>query len=91
MAQTVSTDIGLNRVRRGFQQFIMRERNFLVFISFAFFVAGLTYDTPAIAMWVGFIFAGYSAVANDSIQTLGTFIASNRNRKWWQLWLFIGG
>ncbi|MCA9547054.1 MAG: hypothetical protein KC613_21780, partial [Myxococcales bacterium] len=23
--------------------------------------------------------------------TIGTFIASNRDRKWWQLWLFIGG
>ena len=42
-------------------------------------------------MWVGFCFAAYSAIANDSIQTIGTFIASNRNREWWQLWLFIGG
>ena len=31
------------------------------------------------------------AVANDSIQTLGTFIASNQDKKWWVLWLFIGG
>jgi hypothetical protein len=28
-------------------------------------------------MWLGFMFAGYAAVANDSIQTLGTFIVSN--------------
>jgi phosphate/sulfate permease len=40
---------------------------------------------------VGFGIAAYSAVANDSIQTLGTFIASNRKRPWWLLWLFIGG
>ena len=33
---------------------------------------------PQIAMWVGFLFAAYAAVANDSIQTLGTFIASNQ-------------
>ena len=36
-------------------------------------------------------FAGYSAIANDSIQTIGTFIASNQNRAWWHPWLFIGG
>ena len=28
---------------------------------------------------VGFCFAGWSVIANDSIQTLGTFIASNKN------------
>src|SRR5690606_6583801 len=42
------------------------------------------------AMWVGFFFAAYSTVANDSIQSLGTFIESNKHRKWWVLWLFIG-
>jgi len=42
-------------------------------------------------MWVGFIFAGYAVIANDSIQTIGTFIASNKHRPWWVLWLFIGG
>jgi hypothetical protein len=30
-------------------------------------------------------------IANDSIQTIGTFIASNKHRPWWMLWLFIGG
>ena len=28
---------------------------------------------------VGFALAGYSVIANDSIQTLGTFIASKQN------------
>ena len=36
---------------------------------------------------VGFILAGYSVIANDSVQTLGTWIASNRERfKWTTLW-----
>jgi hypothetical protein len=36
---------------------------------------------------VGFILAGYSVIANDSVQTLGTWIASNREKfKWYQLW-----
>ncbi|MDZ7772138.1 MAG: hypothetical protein U5K31_05265 [Balneolaceae bacterium] len=43
------------------------------------------------ARWVGFALAGYSAIANDSIQTIGTFLASNEDKKWWVLWLFIGG
>ncbi|MDA0315812.1 MAG: hypothetical protein O3A40_11045, partial [Bacteroidetes bacterium] len=42
------------------------------------------------AMWFGFALAAYSAIANDSIQTIGTFIASNNNRPWWILWLFMG-
>lgn len=37
---------------------------------------------------IGFLFAAYSVIANDGIQTLGTFIASNRKVKWQYLWLF---
>ncbi len=42
------------------------------------------------AMWLGFFFAAYAAVGNDSIQSLGTFIESNKDKKWWILWLFTG-
>jgi len=39
-------------------------------------------------MAVGFLFAAYSVVANDSVQTLGTWIASNSQRfKWYWLWI----
>ena len=31
-------------------------------------------------MWVGFLLAAYSVIANDSVQTLGTWIASNSER-----------
>ncbi len=72
-------------------EFVARERRFLAFLVIAFGLAGATYNTPHIAMWVGFAFAGYSAIANDSIQTLGTFIASNQKSPWWLMWLFIGG
>lgn len=41
-------------------------------------------------MVVGFLLAAYAVVANDSIQTLGTFLASNAHRPWWLLWLFAG-
>lgn len=42
-------------------------------------------------MVLGFAIAAYSVVANDSIQTLGTFLASNNRRPWWVLWLYAGG
>ena len=67
------------------------ERNFLTFIELAFILAMFVSPYPHLAMWVGFVFAAYAAVANDSIQTLGTFIASNQDKKWWVLWIFIGG
>ena len=36
---------------------------------------------------IGFALAGYSVIANDSVQTLGTWIASNRDKfKWTTLW-----
>ena len=39
-------------------------------------------------MILGFLLAAYAVIANDSIQTLGTFIASNANRPWWHLWAY---
>ena len=38
--------------------------------------------------YLGFAIAAYSVIANDVIQTLGTFIASNSKTSWWWLWLF---
>jgi hypothetical protein len=83
------TSVGQARFRLA-NILIKKEKNFLIFIAGAFFIAGVVYPYPAIAMWVGFAFAGYSAIANDSIQTIGTFIASNEDKKWWFLWLYIG-
>lgn len=71
-------------------EFFAREK---VFISIVVIAAILSYFSTALgqgAMWVGFAFAAYAAVANDSIQSLGTFIESNRQRRWWVLWLFVG-
>lgn len=41
-----------------------------------------------VIMVVGFGLAGYSIVANDAIQTLGTFLSSNTKRPWWVLWIY---
>ena len=37
----------------------------------------------------GFILASYSVIANDSAQTLGTFIASNKKTPWWKPWVYM--
>lgn len=75
----------------GLQTVLARERNFIAFIVLLTVACYFIYPYPRFAMWVGFGIAGYSAIANDSIQTLGTFISSNRKWPWWVLWLFIGG
>ena len=45
-------------------------------------------DGQTILMVTCFILAAYSIIGNDAIQTIGTFLSSNRNRPWWVLWLF---
>tara|TARA_R100001443_G_C3349690_1_gene176537 strand:+ start:488 stop:1447 length:960 start_codon:yes stop_codon:yes gene_type:complete len=43
----------------------------------------------ALTLWmaIGFLFAAYSVIANDSVQTLGTWIASNNEKfNWKVLW-----
>ena len=67
-----------------------QEKLFFVLISVSIIIAGGVFPYPHVAMWVGFMLAGYSAIANDSIQTIGTFITSNIHRKWWHLWLYMG-
>lgn len=43
-----------------------------------------------IGFWAaaGFLFAAYAVVGNDALQTLGTFINSNRRLPWWALFLY---
>lgn len=45
-------------------------------------------DVSVIYAFIGFMLAAYAVIGNDSVQTLGTFIASNiRVFKWYWLWL----
>ena len=71
--------------------FIFKERKFFTLLILLFVTTGVFYPYPKIAMWLGFLFAGYAAIANDSIQTIGTFLASNIKKPWWLLALYIGG
>ncbi|MEL6539494.1 MAG: hypothetical protein AAFP93_01850 [Bacteroidota bacterium] len=67
-----------------------REQDFLAIIILLLLFCFVLAPYPSVAMWFGFALASYSTIANDSIQTIGTFIASNAHRHWWQLWLFMG-
>ena len=94
MPKTKNRENDSNRFRDLiFQLFdvVKEERKFIVITAVLFLIAGIIYPYTAIAMWFGFVLAAYSAVSNDSIQTIGTFIASNADRKWYVLWLYIGG
>ena len=45
-------------------------------------------DALTLWMGVGFLLAAYSVIANDSVQTLGTWIASNNEKfNWKTLWI----
>jgi hypothetical protein len=45
-------------------------------------------DIHTLYAFIGFMLAAYAVIGNDSVQTLGTFIASNiRVFKWYWLWL----
>jgi hypothetical protein len=74
-----------------FYRIVEGNRWFVLLIVGSLAAAWVTHPYPGVAMWVGFLLAGYATIANDSIQTIGTFLASNRERAWWQLWIFIGG
>jgi len=82
----------VNLADTGVYQYFIKEKNFFFVILIGTTLAAFstTYNWQ-ISMWIGFFFAAYSAIANDSIQTIGTFLESNFDKKWWILWLFMGG
>lgn len=93
MSSSLNDDLKTNNLAKstyGFFEIIQREKLFIVIIIVLGVLCFVVYPYSNIAMWVGFGLAGYAAIANDSIQTIGTFIASNKQRKWYYLWLFMG-
>ena len=95
MAKRQPIDQNINQENLSNKTYLMfdfpkSERPFLITICILVSVAGLITPYTYAAMWFGFALAAYSAIANDSIQTIGTFISSNKNRPWWLLWIFMG-
>lgn len=80
----------LSKVAYSLFDFSKQEKPFLIIICILVSIAGYITQYTYAAMWFGFALAAYSAIANDSIQTIGTFIASNTKTKWYWLWLFMG-
>ncbi|MCF7831260.1 hypothetical protein K9M41_04710 [Candidatus Gracilibacteria bacterium] len=72
-------------------QKLRAEIPFFVFFIAITIVIAFFYGHTQIAMWIGFSLAALSAIGNDSIQSLGTFLSSNKKTPWWILWIFIGG
>ncbi|MCA9669527.1 MAG: hypothetical protein KC503_28225 [Myxococcales bacterium] len=85
------SDDASHHARRSPIERLRDEGRFLTTLGLGFVVVGLTYRIPWLAAWVGFALAGYSVVANDSIQTIGTFLSSNSRTRWHVLWLFVAG
>ena len=51
----------------------------------------LQISISSFAAFLGFLFAVYAVTANDSIQTLGTYISSNRDDvKWYWMFAYMG-
>jgi len=71
-------------------QLISRKSVFPFIVILLTIICWIVAPNKDLAMWTIFFLAAYSAIANDSIQTIGTFIASNSHRKWYYLWLFMG-
>jgi hypothetical protein len=71
-----------------FMQSMIDQKYWLAMIGSSFLVVALTFETPKVAMWVGVSLAAYSAVANDSIQTLGILMAASHGTKWYFLWIY---
>jgi hypothetical protein len=95
MAKRQPIDQNINQEKLSKKTYLMfdfpkTERPFLITICILTAIAGLVTPYTYIAMWFGFALAAYSAIANDSIQTIGTFIVSNQRIKWYWLWIFIG-
>ena len=90
MAKTKFRRIKRNRPYLNVLDFMVKEKTFLAIVLVGLGLAALLSGHGQAGMWLGFFFAAYATVANDSIQSLGTFIESNKNKKWWVLWIFIG-
>ena len=70
--------------------FPRKERSYLYLLFVLITLCALAHPYAEVAMWLAFALAAYSSIANDSIQTIGTFISSNiRKVRWYYMWLFM--
>jgi hypothetical protein len=71
------------------ETFVKDKWFWLIIVVLLLVNIGIHRWTP-VGIWFGFLLSSYGAIANDSIQTLGTFIASNTGIvAWWKQWIWI--
>lgn len=87
----------MNFTKKIFVRFIKNKKiNFLsrgniVFLTIIMGLMIVMSPSSVRLKWIGLSLAMFSTMANDSIQTLGTFLTSNTKVAWWKLWLYISG
>ncbi len=92
MAKKPRAPLSTRYAKRLYHLFLPTKQKWYAYFLLALVViSALAQPYAAWAMWVAFALAAYSAIANDSIQTIGTFISSTRHVKWYYLWLHMGG
>lgn len=74
-----------------YSKFDKKDGFFFIYIAFLVVCSYVISYFPKLTPWFGFAIAGYSVIANDSIQTLGTFISSQKRLAWYWLWLYAAG
>lgn len=71
------------------QSFLKKERNFIALVV-GYLGLVLLFSSNQIALaWLACSLALYSVIANDSIQTIGTFLYSNEQSKKVVIWAFL--
>ena len=72
-----------------FRETFLDDKLFWVIIVVLFLANIYACTELKVGMWFGFSLASYSAIGNDSIQTLGPFLASTKDIAWWIKWIYI--
>lgn len=66
---------------------LLVKNNIIIVLLIFLFVTFFT--KASVVQWILLTLAMFSTIANDSIQTLGTFFTSTRKTKWWILWTYV--
>ena len=70
---------------------IREERPFIAVLGVSLVAAAVSAPYRGAARGAGFALAAYAATANGSVQALGAFPSSDRQRPWWVPWPFASG
>ena len=85
----------MNLFKKIFFKFIRHKQtnilstNNIIFLLIILSLIIICSPSSLILNWIGLFLAMFSTMANDSIQTLGTFLSSNRKISWWRLCIYI--